>query len=126
MNPPATVGLYLGKFHKGDDWSVLQWAGDGEWDGWQYPNNPINIARKYDQYVCEWRYMPALIDRWSVEPPPHGTLCVVQLVGSHFEDHGLAVATYDAPNMSFKFTSSYDGWTKDYDAWQFEKYGIIA
>ena len=35
MNP-AVTGLYLGRFHKGGDWNVLRWAGDGEWDGWQF------------------------------------------------------------------------------------------
>lgn len=125
MNP-TSEGLYLGKFHKCGDWNVLRWAGDGEWDGWQYQNNPINIARKYDQHVCEWRDLPMVKDRSEQDPPADGALCVVHLLGERADDHGLAVATYDAKNMTFKFIPAYDGWTKDYDDWQFDGFGIIA
>jgi hypothetical protein len=92
-----------------------------EWtcEYWCHPGNYIDIAQKYDEHVSSWQDIPPINDRGTSDLPLDNTLCVVKLIGSKCEDHGLAIATYDATNYTFKFSFPYDAWTKDYDDWQF-------
>jgi hypothetical protein len=117
---PSKPGLYIGK--TGNPLlSILEWTGEY----WCYPGNYIDIAQKYDDVVTEWQEMPEIKPRWETEPVD-GALCVVKLVGSKNEDHGYAIASYDASAMSFIFSPVYDGWTPDYDDWQFVGFAEVA
>jgi hypothetical protein len=119
MQLPTTPGLYIATINHFQH--ICEWTGHC----WYYPNNPIDIYTKYGDVVSNWIQLPTINDRDTSDYPLDKSLCVVKLVGSKLQDHGLAIATYDAPNYTFKFTPPYDGWTKDYDDWQFVGWGLI-
>jgi len=120
--PPTIPALYLGMMGKCFPWHIVEWTGEY----WCYPGNYVDIVHKYNEHVGAWRDLPVINDRSEQDPPAHGTVCVVHLLSERADDHGFAIATYDAPNMTFKFIDSYKGWEKDYDDWQFDAFGIIA
>jgi hypothetical protein len=126
MDNPVKAGIYLVmmnnqievlKFQIYDEYS------ESETHEWQYPNNPIDIEKKYDHHPSKWTNLPEITDRWEKEPPLDGQICVVRLVGKKLEDHGLAIAKYK--DKSFVFESAYGGWEKDYDDWQFDAWGLV-
>jgi hypothetical protein len=129
MINPVKSGLYLAMLN--GYWEVLRFRiydehSESEHHEWQYPNNPINIATKYDSYPTEWMELPEVTDRWSKDAPLDGQLCVVHLMGSKSEDHGLAIMKYSAKDMAFVFYYPYDGWSKDYEDWQIDGWGLIV
>jgi hypothetical protein len=122
MINPTTSGLYLAVIN--GYWNVLRFQiYESERSEWQYPGNPVDIATKYDSHPTKWVDLPEITDRWSKDTPLDGQLCVVHLVSSKNEDHGLAVMKYNTNEFVFEFP--YDNWSKDYEDWQIDGWGLI-
>lgn len=122
MQPPTKPGIYICEIRFPYP-CILEWTGEY----WCYPGNYIDIAQKYNEHVTKWQEMPTIKERWTNEPTDKA-LCVVQLVGTKNEDHGFALAYYDAPNMTFSFAVGYDshGFVDYYDDWQFVGFAEIG
>lgn len=126
MDNPVEDGLYLVVMN--NQLEILRFRiynehTESETHEWQYPNNPIDIERKYDHHPSKWTKLPEVTDRWSKEPPLEGQICIVHLISNKCEDHGFAVAKYK--NQSFVFEPAYSSWEKDYDDWQFDAWASI-
>ena len=129
MINPVKDGLYLAVL-TADYWEVVRFViydehTESEHHEWQYPNNPIDIESKYDVHPKKWIELPEVTDRWSKDAPLDGQLCVIHLVGSKNEDDGLAVAKYSSKD-GFVFEHPYDNWSKDYEDWQIDGWGLIV